>query len=283
VFPCWTFRDALERPDQSGGHFADYAKRKARGTTAAARCGYAATFAAGAAGVNASLSVNCSQLPPRAAAGWGPAAELQEVQSAAGGAPVKIADPPFVDAGAPIRDEAKAALADAIQALQTAGDRAAGAVRAATGAAPETPGFWSQVGSGVEQVAGAAVSGVAYWPEAGDNRVVVPAVNGLADLAQAIAHDSADALQTVGGLALMGVGLGAEGGGFIRQAGNENAQVMHRTGNNSEGLGSEISNRVRPPKNKSATGQDPRMDTSDWNRKNLLHRTRGDPRVQSLC
>lgn len=118
--------------------------------------------------------------------------------------PIQISPPPiaFFDPGVTTRERADALLFDARQAEQDAGEDAVREVEAAADEAPEGPSFWDNAGAVWSQV----------WHESADMGSEL--LNGLASLGNAMINNPGATALTVGGIILMDVGIGMEGGGI---------------------------------------------------------------------
>ena len=129
--------------------------------------------------------------------------EQQVREAQASGNPTEV---PFNDPGEADRKAAQRLLGSARASVETAGNTAAGKVRKATEAAPEEPGFWSEVGDFLGDVGEALVEGGAE------------VINAIVSYGNAMVEHPEDAATLLGGLLLAGVSLGGEGLGVVLDA-----------------------------------------------------------------
>jgi hypothetical protein len=113
---------------------------------------------------------------------------------------------PFTDPGEAKRQDARECLTSARTQLADAGRTAATKVKAATGKAPEKPGFWSEVGDFFGDLG------------RGIENVGVDLVNGLASVGNAMVEHPGDVASAAGGLVLAGLSAGGEGLGVVLDA-----------------------------------------------------------------
>jgi hypothetical protein len=109
---------------------------------------------------------------------------------------------PFVDPGEPLRQQAQRTLDSARGRVRTAGDAAAAAIGGARDAAPDGPGFWSQVGDVAAHV-GAELANVG-----------ATVVNAAASYGNAVLHHPLEAGTEVAGGIVTVLGAGGEIAGF---------------------------------------------------------------------
>jgi hypothetical protein len=117
---------------------------------------------------------------------------------------------PFVDPGEAKREAARDTLNRARSQLRSAAKTAADTVGKARDKAPEKPGFWSQLGSGI----GGFFEGLGHGLEV----VGAEVVNGLASFGNAMVHHPGDVAAMVGGIGLTIVSGAGEGLGVALDA-----------------------------------------------------------------
>lgn len=113
---------------------------------------------------------------------------------------------PFVDAGEPIRQEARRLLDTARGRLKAAGDAAGRVVGEARDKAPSAPSFWSKAGNFLGEIG------------QGAQNVGAHVVNGLASLGNSAVSHPGDMLAAAAGVALTAVSAGGEGLGVALDA-----------------------------------------------------------------
>jgi hypothetical protein len=117
---------------------------------------------------------------------------------------------PFTDPGEAKRQAAQHTLSRARQQLDAAGNTASDAVDKAKDKAPPKPGFWSSLGSGIENIAGDALHGLENTGK--------EIVNGVASFGNAAIHHPGELAAAVGGIGLTALSAAGEGGGLVLDA-----------------------------------------------------------------
>lgn len=136
------------------------------------------------------------------------AVQQAQAQAASTGTPAPTI--PFVDPGEAKRQAAQQLLNAARQQLGSAGNTAADAVDTARDKAPPKPGWLSQLGSDLENLAGDAWHGI--------ENAGAQVVNDAASFGNAAINHPGEVLSAFGGLGLTALSAAGEGGGLALDA-----------------------------------------------------------------